>query len=301
MQRREFFRAAGAAGLGLVVVGGHCGRNLYARHQLESQLIREIDPLFMKQNQTDHSEIPRKGRHAIRTWFHGPCLNAAEFAAAITSDGFRQRVAACPTVERQHAEFLIAFEAYVVTAEAVMAQVRQIARELGDELDNRWNDCCQNVAAKWKVHIDPSASSLPSNFAASLEPLIRRDLTNSLALAQSAGQRPALQQTIGTIGESALLMLPMARVAIASRLFWPLFLLVAVGHLFSYLSGLWSAGRSRQLIRTAVSERMTLLADRIGDEFERALTQSIGQLHTWQHRAVTMAAQGQAERAISLF
>ncbi len=145
------------------------------------------------------------------------------------------------------------------------------------------------------------ASSLPSNLATSLEPLIRDDLTNTLALAQSAGQRPALQQTIGAVGESALLMLPTARVAMASRLFWPLFLLVAVGHIFSYLTGLWSAGRSRQLIRTAVSERMTRLADRIGDEFERALAQSIGQLHTWQYRAVTTAARRQAEQAISLF
>jgi hypothetical protein len=174
-----------------------------------------------------------------------------------------------------------------------------IAEDLGSELDLNWEGCCNTMSQQWGVHVRSYGSTLPEDLSAALEPLIRVALEESLDVARTAGQRPALQQTTGKIGESALQFLPL--VPISPALAVPAFVAVSAGHLYSYFAGLWNRGDSIDFIRKAVSARMALLANRLGNEFASEMRRAIGRLHGWQEQAVRGAAAVHAEEAVPIF
>lgn len=301
MDRRTFLGASGFTGGVMALAGLHIGHAAYARNTLEKQLLAEADPLLTDKALHELRDLPTRGREEIRTWFHGPCLNAAAFATKVTSDSFRDQLSRVADVDQQRALFLSAFLAKVVSESEILNRISVIAEEVGSELDLNWQECCRRLSDQWGIHVREYGSTLPDDLAGSLEPVIRSGIIESLELARSVtGTQPVLSETAAGIGEAAILLLPLARVPGAAQSFLPVFLLTAVSHLFSYVNALWNRAESIDVVRRAVSARLALLANRIGAEFESEVRVAVGRLHDWQQQAVTTAARRQAEQAIHL-
>ncbi len=285
MERRDFLKVSGWTGGGLAVLGLRWGRRVYARNQLETELREKADLILTQKSLSELRELPLSARESIRTWFHGPCLNAAEFARTVSSNAFREQVARCASADESEMLFLSEFLRHVVSETEILNRVVLIAEEIGDELDLNWAECCRDLSEQWDVGIRAYGSTLPIDFASDLEPTIRSSVAECLALARAGGQRPALSETTEKIGQSAILLLPLAPIP---NLAIPLFVLVAAGHLYHYYASLQNNSSDR--IQRAVSSRLSLLGNRIGAEFEAEVRTAIGRLHEWQHRAVTQAA-----------
>lgn len=295
MDRREILKLGGWVAGGVALTGAYSAKQLYARSVLKAQLLDRTEPILTQKALSELRELPEKAREEIRTWFHAPCLNAIEFARVVSSEGFRQKVARCSSRDQEAVLFLSEFLTHVASESEILNRVTLIAQEIGDELDLNWEACCRELSQEWNLQIRSYGSTLPPDFAARLEPTIRAGLEESLQAAKVAGQRPALTETTQKIGQSAILMLPLAPI---SGLVIPLFMLVAVSHLYDYYAGLQNS--SAEHLRKAITSRLSLLGNRIGSEFESEVRTAIGRLHEWQQRTVTAASIRYAEESTAV-
>ena len=138
--------------------------------------------------------------------------------------------------------------------------------------------------------------------------MIRRDLAQAAGQAGSAPRRPSAGETIGKIGESAVMLLPMANVKVAAgpgglaaegnALVLPAFLLLALGHVWAYFAARLEDRRGDY--QAAMSKRLALLGLRAGAEFEREVRMRLADLHAWQEASVRRTAERLAEERIGL-
>jgi hypothetical protein len=212
MDRRDFLKAAGVAGAGVGLAGFHCGRQLHARSTLQETLIEQSQPVLTNKALSELRTLPARGREAIRTWFHGPCLNAANFASRITSEDFRAQLARCTTEEQQDHLFLVTFLSTVTTEDAIRNRIEVIAEEIGGDLDRNWEQCCREIATSWGIQIRSYGEISPAALAASFTPPIRAAMDESIGSARAMGQHPTFVDTVGDIGETAILLLPMTTI-----------------------------------------------------------------------------------------
>jgi hypothetical protein len=125
----------------------------------------------------------------------------------------------------------------------------------------------------------------------------------------SGNQRPAVGETIGKIGQSAVLLLPLGLVSVAATgsavavvanpFVLPVFVILAARHIWDYAMSRLDDRRGDY--QTAISSRLALLGNRVGGEFEREVRQRITDLHTWQERSIRTTATRLAEERIGLF
>ncbi len=296
MERREFLKGLAFAGGGVALVGANCAKNLYARDQLRRQLQGEAVPILAKKSLKELQTAPQLGREEIETWFHEPCLNAAIFAEVVTSESFLDQLYHC-LPELREGLFLSAFLTHVTTESTICQRVDLIAKEVGLELDLNWENCCGELSNLWDVHIGKFGTALPTHLSDQLEPVIRNGVAESLMLARAAGERPGLVSASLSLGKSAIMLLPLAK---SPNVAVPLFVCMGVSHLFSYFFGMLNRKRSIHEIRQSVSARMSLLAQRIGAEFETEVRAGVGRLHQWQQHAIEVVVNEQAVRSVGL-
>jgi len=187
----------------------------------------------------------------------------------------------------------------VVTEVEVLNQVQTIAAEIGTELDTSWEACGREVASKWNMRLKDYGAPLPfDDFSNRVEQMIRQEMGDAVRHAWESAEKPALGQTIRKVGESAILLLPLARCGKPGLVIAvPVFVLLALKHTFDYVVGQFT-DHSRDC-QTAITERIAGLGKRVGSEFEREIRQRIGDLHAWQENALRAAARQQAEERIS--
>jgi len=117
-------------------------------------------------------------------------------------------------------------------------------------------------------------------------------------LQEREGPPPAIGETIGKIGQSAILLLPLvvefgsANLPIAI----PLFVLLAAKPVWDYAMGQLEDRRGDS--QAAISGRLALLGNHVAAEFEREVRQRLTDLHTWQEQAVRVTAGRLAEERI---
>lgn len=295
MDRRKFLESLwGVAGMTLV--GGiYCGNKLYARNQLENALISSADSILTAKGLHELRTLPNQAKEGIRVWFQKPCMNAEEFAVSVSSERFLNRLAQTKSEQQRQEMFLFEFLSKVVSEEQILHHTEMMAEEIGNELDFNWEECCRELSSSWQLNISQYGESLPVGLSEQLRPAIRHQIEGSLSFSATAAERPTLLQTAKEIGESALLLLPMAPV---SKRFIPLFMFAAATSLYEYFVGMLSHSRDR--ILRGVSSRMTSLAHRVGTEFEAEINTAIARLHNWQQNAVHQAAAQYAESNISV-
>ena len=153
MDRRTLLHRAGVAGCLAAFGGGLWVRRDYATNQLRRTLLAEGLPLLTDKAHGEFESIPGKCREEIREWFHGKALNVAPFVNEICSNGYREKLHACRTVQDQHQLLLVSFFGKVATDAEIMSRVQTIAVEVGQELDLNWAHCCRSLGSKWNVHV----------------------------------------------------------------------------------------------------------------------------------------------------
>lgn len=130
--------------------------------------------------------------------------------------------------------------------------------------------------------------------------MIRNELTQAARLAETAGQSPALGQTVGNIGKSALMLLPLVRYGNFGLLIGvPLFIVLAGRQVWDYV--LSRIDDRRGDFQMAISAKIALLGNRVGAEFEREMRQHLTDLHTWQERSVCETANLMVRERVGFF
>lgn len=161
--------------------------------------------------------------------------------------------------------------------------MKVLAKESGKLLDMNWQGSCEAIGQIWG-HVD---SLLPSretttNYADLWAPWIIDAIEQAKSSTYPVGQHPTLKGTIGQIGFSAIILLPLAEVA--PEVILPVFLITALFPVYEYII---SFVENRQLrSKEVLSKKLSLLGNRIGMEFEREIMKRISDLHTWQSQAI---------------
>jgi hypothetical protein len=130
--------------------------------------------------------------------------------------------------------------------------------------------------------------------------MIRTELSQAVRLAATAGQTPAIGQTIGNIGKSAVMLLPLLRFGKVGLLIGvPVFVVHAGRQVWDYVLGRLDDRRGD--FQTAISAQIALLGNRVGAEFEREVRQRLTDLHTWQEHSVRATANQMVDERVGLF
>jgi hypothetical protein len=301
MNRRRFLREGLVGGALAAGAGGFLfARRSQARAALTSSLVDEALPPLTANSYRELNSLPARARGEIQRFFHGKCLDVRGFVTHVCSDEFAERLGRCRTPEERETCFLLAFCGRIATAEEILFRVETIAAELGSELDSAWGDYCARTSGTWNTHVrDLGPSWAPEGFADRVSGWIRGELEQAARQAISGNRRPAVGETIGNIGQSAVLLLPLLELGppgISAAV--PVFFLLAAKHVWDYASARLEDRRGDY--QAAISGRLALLGNRVGTEFEREVRLRLTDLHAWQERAVRDAAGKLAEERVRL-
>jgi hypothetical protein len=268
---------------------------------MNTRLLNDALPPLTSSSLREFQTLPVRGREEIRRYFHGKCLNVESFMSHICSDTFRERLGRCSTNDERQDCLLAAFCGRVATEAEILNQVDTIATEVGSELDTDWGEYCRELSTRWNVSIRGYGSSLTADALNNrVSGMIRTELSQAVRLAETASQTPALGQTVGNIGKSAVLLLPLVRFGKVGLIIGvPLFVVLAGREVWNYV--LSRLDDRRGDYQTAISARIALLGNRVGAEFEREIRQRLTDLHTWQERSVRETASLMVQERVSLF
>jgi hypothetical protein len=301
MDRRRFVREGLAAGALAVGTGGLLFvRQARARGALRESLLADALPPLGAKCLHELQQFPSQARDAIVEYFHGRCLNVQGFATNVCTPEFIERLGRCRGADEQRACLLHAFMSRVASDVEILNQVETIAAEAGAELDIAWADYCNELNSRWRSRIPGSGPSLSNvEFNDRLDRLIRSDLNATVASILASGQRPAVGETIGKIGQSALLLLGVLRdVSLGLTAGLPIFFLLAARPLWDFLIA--RLQDRRREYQTDVSARVAQLGMRVGAEFEHEVRLRLTDLHTWQERALRETARRIADERVGL-
>jgi hypothetical protein len=283
MNRRNFVVGAIVA---TVLGGGVLGYREYARASMKSKLLNDAIPPLTSITSTQLNALPERAREEIKRYFDGACLNAQGFVSHICSQEFREVLGSCKDDHEREVAFLAAFCSRVATSAEILNHVELIAAEIGTELDSAWSGYCNAISSKWNTHLDRYGEPLSANgLVEQLSGLIRNELAQAVKESSKSNLAPAIGDTIGKIGESAVMLLPVARYP---NLFVPLFVVLAAKSIWDFIWGQFHDPQND--LQAMISGRLALLGKRVGAEFEREVRQRLTDLHTWQEKSIRALA-----------
>jgi hypothetical protein len=301
MNRRRFLWEGIAGGAIALGAGGFLFiRRNQARSAVASSLLNDALPRLTANSGKELNALPVRAREEIKRYFHGKCLNVEGFVSRICSTEFTERLGRCQTQEERERCFLLAFFSRVATEAEILNQIETIADDIGSELDSAWSAYCVEMSAKWNTHLQCCGTRLTADELTNrLSSMIKGELGQAARHTTTGNQQPAVGETIGKIGASAVLLLPLVRFgALGLKVGIPVFVILAAKHLWDYaMSQLEDRRGDYQM---AISRRLALLGNRVGTEFEREVRLRLTDLHTWQERAVRETAMRLAEERVGL-
>jgi len=129
--------------------------------------------------------------------------------------------------------------------------------------------------------------------------MIRSDLEQALQQARAGNERLALGETIGKIGASAILLLPLIEFGpVGLQVGIPVFVLLAAKQVWDYAMGQLATRPAGY--QEAISGKLALLGSRVGAEFENEFKRRLADLHTWQEQSIRLTANRLAVERIGL-
>src|SRR5437588_3303638 len=154
MDRRVFLRET-VMGAGVIACGAgglwlRCSR---LRGAFVKDLMDGARPVLDRHALEEQEQYPGRMRDEIRPCFDSMCLNVPEFLAEINTPEFRKKLSTMQTPERRHRELLAVYYRRVPAVAEVAKRIRAAALEIGTELDRHWDECCKEIAAKWKARL----------------------------------------------------------------------------------------------------------------------------------------------------
>jgi hypothetical protein len=268
----------------LAVSGGvMLERRLQARERLKQKLLSDAAAKCTPQHEAELQRLPAVAREQVREYFHGVCLNVHRFVTEINSTAFGARLRACRSEQEQLNLCHLTFSQRVVTSVEVMNRIDVIATELGAELDLHWRKVCDELQTHWTDRTRPRARAQVRDLALQLEPFIVNKLSDAGQQGTTLlGEQPDLARVGLQIGKSAIQLLPIIR--IRPELGLPLFLITALVPLWTYVIAMWNDNAQRA--QFAITEKLSLLGNRVGAEFETEVRLRITQLQQWQQQSI---------------
>lgn len=299
MERREFLQTAGTVA-GVTAIGGVLwGRAAFARSKMAQQLVGEASPILVAKEHSELTSIPSAASEEMKLWFTGACLNSAQFVDYICSEGFASRLQQFATTRERKMCVENEFFARVVSHSSIYQRIELVAQESGAILDRNWQSCCDEIATKWKLKLNANSNDLSSEIQSRLDLLISGQLDDAISHSANAADRPsALSSAIG-VGKASLMALPLLRLPPPYNLIAiPAFALAAITHFANYVIG-WLFQDSTGA-KTAISDRLALLGNRVASEFNSELKVRIADLHSWQNDALRTTAEEYAHANIGI-
>ncbi len=302
MERREFLQAAGTvagvATVGVATGGVLWGRAVFERSKLTNELVADASSILVDREHNEIASIPNAASDEMKLWFTGACLNSAQFIDYICTEGFASRLGQFGTQREREMCVENEFFARVLSHSAIYQRVDLIVGESGSTLDRNWKSCCDEIAEKWKLKLNPHSQDLGTAIQTRLDGLVSAELDQAIARSANVADRPsALSSAIG-IGKASLLILPLAEYPPFNKLVIPAFALVAITHFANYAIGVLFQDSSGA--KAAISDRLALLGNRVASEFNSELRTRIVDLHAWQNEALRNTAGEYAHEAIDI-
>lgn len=299
--RRDFLVKTAKVGGAIVLAGGLVGgrlvRQSFAREAIRRSMVETAAPILTEKQGNELDSLPSSACEEIREYFHGICLNVHGFVSEICSNSFAEGLRACQTEQQKHELLNVAFSQKIVTATEVLNRVDAIAKECGATLDHNWATCCKQLAESWSTTLSQRTSARYAlDVSEMVEPLIRKNLQNACAGAYPVGQRPAIGETARSLGRTAIMLLPV--IVAEPAVGFPVFVIAAIRPLWDYCLGQFGHGKDNY--QMAISERLAVLGNRVGSEFEREFRIRIADLHHWQERSLSDIARRKAQEAVPL-
>jgi hypothetical protein len=268
------------------------------RAELASRMLDDALPSLRENSLREEDTLARRAREEILRYFHGICLNVEGFVSRICSDVFVARLGRCRTQNEREVCFLEAFCSRVATEADILSQVEIIAAGVGSELDSGWAAYCTELSGRWNTRIQGYGSPLAMDELSNrLGGMIRAELAQAARQAVSDIQRPAIGETIGRVGQSAILLLPLVRFGqVGLGIGIPLFLLLAARNVWDFAAE--SLKDRRGDYQRAISSQLARMGTRVGAEFEREIRLRLTDLHTWQEHSVRQTATRLAQERV---
>lgn len=296
IDRRTWLQGGAAAGAVALVGGVQYARRAHARDSLCEEMMNQALPILTDKAVTELDSMPVAARNEIRDYFHGICLNVHPFVIEVCSNGFAEKLAGCGSDEQKRQLLNVTFSQKVVTAVEVLNRVETIAAEMGKTLDGNWADCCKSLSVFWGASLKKHSPALNTLDVMDLvQPLIVQSLDDARRQAYPLGQRPAISDSIGEIGKSAILLLPVA--VDSPEIAFPVFVLIALAEVWSWIRS--QLANQATDYQTAVTEQLSMLAIRVGAEFEQEFRRRLADLQGFRERSLRDVARQKAAEAIS--
>jgi hypothetical protein len=305
MERRKFLTGLATAG-GLALLGGGIwGRQAYARGALSDRLIQGAEPVLAAKARKElfgdpaanKPGLPAVGREAVRAYFHEICVKVPNFAEEVSSPRFEESFARCQTRQQQQEKLLWAFRDNVVKEGDVLDKMLTLAADITHTLDADWSACCGALADRWGVIVkDYRVPVTAEDLLAKTTPSIQAAIRDATEQARAGGQNVVAPDLAADVRDAVRLLVPVKGKGLYAG--WPEFVARVLDLVFG--DCVEQKGNRARLLTANVSDRFATLGNRMGAEFENAVSAHVKRLHEWQEAAVATAAHNQAAAAIRL-
>ncbi len=302
MNRRSFMTTTLAGGA--LAVGGTgllFGRRAMARNRLNEQLLDDAMPAFIENSNRELQTLPIQGREKILEYFHGRCLNAPSLATFICSDQFGERLSRCRTKAAKEEAFNLAFCERIASHSEILNNVGIVAEDVGQDIDNAWQSYSMQLSTRWKARVSGDVELLSGDQLGSrMSGVVKAELADARQFQIESHQNPALGETIGAIGKSAIMLLPLAKLGpVGAAIGIPIFLVLAAKHVWDYAMARMDDRKGEY--QAEISSKIANMGKRIAAEFEKEVRQRIADLHDMQEFAIKDTADRIVSSKISFF
>lgn len=301
MDRRTLLRSGGLLTAGVALGGAAYAGLAFCRSQraasLAGRLSASAGERLAAALQADLRALPERAEDGLRRYMVECSLNVATFIERLCAPAFRASLARLPEPVRP--EYVrILFARTVTSEEAITAEVRRIAGELGGQLDSRWRDCCGRISAGWTGLLGTYADAprlTAEDVEARVTPVVRARLEEAIRRAESLQADAERVWAIGGVGETALLLFRFVP-AYGRRV--PAFVLEALGAAFRSVVR-WLLLRTDRY-QTEITTVLSDLGHGLAAAFRGVVREQVEVLYSWRRQAVEESARREASRAVRL-
>jgi hypothetical protein len=291
-------------GTGVVAcgVGGLWYRCARVREKITDQLMDDARPILDKQALSEQEQYPALAKERIKVYFDQICLNTSEFVGEISTPEFRHKLSKIRAADRRHHELLTVFCRRVPRAGLIGDQVHTILAEIGPKLDADWNQCCKDIATRWRQSFRRENQPIwdADEFSKRVTPLLEHKVEQAVRHAHKITDEPAWHEKLRSLSTEALEASGDVSFEVGERTIRiPEFAVATSRRVFGKVVEL--LGDPKWDCQTAMTNRFAILGKEAAADFEKLVQQRLSDLHSWRQQAVRLAAEQHAAERIGFF
>src|SRR5262249_51767649 len=105
-------------------------------------------------------------------------------------------------------------------AEGVAERIRAAALKIGTELDRHWAECCKEIAAKWKVRLQPANGTRfdADEFSGRVTAQVQEQVEQAVRQARRLSDEPGWREGIRSLSAEALSAGPNVSIEVGGKI-----------------------------------------------------------------------------------